>query len=98
MPGLDLFLLDNACFLESLVGAVFSDGLHTLSREGESEGAVEFWHEHTLLLEVSVLTAFAAWGKFGSTNTVGVATAYNRAFAGYCADLCHKIAVRLMVS
>lgn len=92
------FLLNNACLLEGFVGTVLGDGLEALGRDGKGEGFIEFRHENAFLLEIGVFAALAARGKFGSANTVGVATAHNRTFPGYCADLCHKIAVGLMVS
>lgn len=87
--GRSLLELDNPRSLESLVGAVFGHGAHTLGREDHGNGAVKLRHENTLLLEVSLLTDSTRWVELRGAYAVRVAACDLGALFCYWTDFGH---------
>ena len=68
--------LNNPCFLEDAVRAVFGDGLPGTGGEGEGKSFLEFGHINTFLLEIGVLANRPCGVELGSTGSVGVTSTH----------------------
>src|SRR5690606_28343535 len=86
----------NPGSLEGFVGAVFVESAKAFSRKGYYHCAVKLRDENTLFLKVGLLAYRPRRVKFGSTNTVAVATGNLRAFFCNWANLGHIFSHRMV--
>ncbi len=70
----ELWRLDKASFLESLVSAVLLDGAEATCRDVDDYGFLEFRNINALFLEIWIATNSWRRVELGSTSTVGVSS------------------------
>lgn len=85
-------VLDQAGFLERLVGAVLCDSAKALCGDGDRDRAVELGDEDALALQVHLLADLARRVELRSADAVGIPASDERCFSGYCADFSHIFA------
>ena len=85
-----LSLLDDACFLECLVGSVFLYRTKSCNGDVDEDGFSKLCDKDAALLEVCLTTNFPGWVELRCTGTVRVPPANLRAFAGDVAFTCHS--------
>lgn len=76
-----LLTLDDAGFLEGLERSVLLDVAEAVYRDVDENGLIELRDENPALLEVCLAAYLSGWVELGSTGTVGVPSAYLRAFS-----------------